>query len=114
MGLFRGVEVRTSGPVAIRYPAVISKVESPENTKAHLTVTALLKNGSPSRVSGKLSGKIEGIEFSQDVELEPNQSKDVVFAPDQFSQLNIDHPRLWWPAQMGTPNLYKLHLQFQV
>jgi exo-1,4-beta-D-glucosaminidase len=65
-------------------------------------------------VSGKLSGNIEGIEFSQDVELEPNQSKDDVFAPDQFSQLNIDHPRLWWPAQMGTPNLYKLQLQFQV
>ncbi len=44
MGLFRDVDITTSGPVALRYPAVISKVDSPANDKAHLTVTALLKN----------------------------------------------------------------------
>ena len=43
MGLFRDVDVTTSGPVALRYPAVISKVDSPANDKAHLTVTALAK-----------------------------------------------------------------------
>src|SRR3954465_285866 len=45
MGLWRGVEIATSGPVAIRYPTVISKVDSPANDNAHLTVTALLRNG---------------------------------------------------------------------
>src|SRR5215468_6612736 len=43
MGMFRGVEVRTSGPVAVRYPTVVSKVDG--DGKTHLTVTALLKNG---------------------------------------------------------------------
>ena len=46
MGLWRDVEITTSGPVALRYPTVVSKVDSPGNDKAHLTVTALLKNGS--------------------------------------------------------------------
>jgi exo-1,4-beta-D-glucosaminidase len=32
--------------------------------------------------------------------------------PEQFPQLNIDNPRLWWPAQMGKPELYRLSLEF--
>ena len=31
MGIFRNVEIRTSGPVALRYPTVVSKVDSPAN-----------------------------------------------------------------------------------
>ncbi len=44
MGLWRDVYLTASGPVALRYPAVFAKVDSPANTAAHLTVTALLKN----------------------------------------------------------------------
>src|SRR5438552_13378103 len=40
MGLWRGVDIVTSGPVAVRYPAVASKLDSPANDNAHLTVTA--------------------------------------------------------------------------
>ena len=114
MGLWREVYLTTSGPVAVRYPTVISKLNAPANDKAHLTVTALLKNGSNQPVKGTLKGQIENIEFSQDVELGANESKDVIFAPEKFSQLNFDQPRLWWPAQMGKPNLYDLSLEFEV
>jgi exo-1,4-beta-D-glucosaminidase len=112
MGLWRGVELTSSGPVAIRYPTVVSKVDSPANDNAHLTVTALVKNGTNQPVKGTLKGKIEGAEFSQDVELAAGENKDVTFTPEQFSQLNFSSPRLWWPAQMGTPNLYNLNLEF--
>ncbi|HEX3351357.1 MAG TPA: glycosyl hydrolase family 2 [Terriglobales bacterium] len=114
MGLFRGVDVSTSGPVALRHPAVTSTVDSPANERAHLTVTALLKNAESHAVKGRLKGRIEKIEFSQEVELAAGESKDVTFSPEQFSQLNIDHPRLWWPAQMGKPELYSLSLEFSV
>jgi exo-1,4-beta-D-glucosaminidase len=112
MGLFRGVDISTSGPVALRYPAVVSKVDSPSNDKAHLTVSALLKNGANHLVKGTLKGSIEKASFSQEVELAPGESKDVTFTPEQFSQLNIDNPRLWWPAQMGKPELHSLSLEF--
>ncbi|MGA9799775.1 MAG: glycosyl hydrolase family 2 [Terriglobales bacterium] len=114
MGLFRDVDITTSGPVAVRYPAVVSQVDSPANDKAHLTVTALLKNAANHPVKGTLKGQIEKIEFSDEVELAAGESKDVTFAPDQFHQLNIDHPRLWWPAQMGKPERYSLSLEFDV
>ena len=112
MGLFREVDISTSGPVALRYPAVTSVVDSPANDKAHLTVAALLKNAANHPVKGTLKGRIEKIEFSQDVEVGAGESKDVTFTPEQFSQLNIDHPRLWWPAQMGKPDLYNVTLEF--
>jgi exo-1,4-beta-D-glucosaminidase len=110
MGLFREVSVRTSGPVAVRYPTVVSKLDG--DGKAHLTVTALVKNGTNQAVKGTLKGKIENAEFSQDVELGPNEQKDVTFDPAQVSQLNLDSPRLWWPEQVGKPELYKLTMNF--
>ncbi len=114
MGLWRDVSITTSGPVALRYPTVVSKVDSPANDSAHLTATALLKNASKNAVKGTLKGRIDSIEFSQEVELGPNEAKDVTFTPEQFSQLNLSSPRLWWPAQMGKPELYDLTMQFEV
>jgi exo-1,4-beta-D-glucosaminidase len=114
MGLWRDVYLTASGPIALRYPAVISKVNSPGNDKAQLTVTTQLRNGTGQPVRGTLRGKIENVEFSQDVELAAGENKEVVFEPGKFSQLNFSNPRLWWPAQMGTPALYPLHMEVEV
>jgi exo-1,4-beta-D-glucosaminidase len=113
MGLWREVYLTTSGPVALRYPTVVSKLNPPANDSAQLTVTAQLKNGTDQPVKGKLKGQIEAVTFEQDVELAPNESKDVTFTPDQFQQLVFANPRLWWPTQMGKPNLYPLTMQFE-
>ena len=114
MGLWREVYLTTTGPVALRYPTVASKLNPPANDSAQLTVTAQVKNGADQPVKGKLKGKIENVEFEQDVELGPNEAKDITFAPDKFSQLAFSNPRLWWPAQMGKPELYKLATEFDV
>jgi exo-1,4-beta-D-glucosaminidase len=118
MGLWREVYLTTSGPVALRHPAVLSRVDLPAGdanaSAAHLTVTALVKNASDHTVKGTLKGRIENIEFAQPVELAAGESKDVVFSPDRYPQLNLRRPRLWWPAQMGTPNLYDLNLSFDL
>jgi len=121
MGLWRGVYLTTSGPVALRHPAVLSKVDlqagDTNPSEAHLTVTAQVKNSSDHPVRGTLKGRIADIEnadFAQTVELAAGESKDVVFSPAQYPQLNLRNPRLWWPAQMGAPNLYELKLSFEL
>jgi exo-1,4-beta-D-glucosaminidase len=113
MGLWRSVYVTTSGPVAVRYPAVISEVNSPANDSAAVTATAVLKNASNHAVQGKLRGKIENISFEQDVELAPGESKDISFEPNQYPQLKMANPKLWWPAQMGAQNFYPLEMEFE-
>src|SRR5579871_1656617 len=114
MGLWRDVYVTTTGPVALRYPTVVSKLNLPSNDSAQLTVTAQVKNGTGEEIKGKLKGQIESVSFEQEVELAANESKDVTCTADKFSQLTFSNPRLWWPTQMGKPNLYPLNMSFEV
>jgi len=113
MGIWRDVYLTASGPVAIRFPQVITKLDLPDVDKARLTVMAELHNTTGRAVKGVLSGDIENIHFSQNVALERDQTKVIAFTPDEFAQLTIANPRLWWPAQVGPQNLYELKLQFE-
>jgi exo-1,4-beta-D-glucosaminidase len=121
MGLWREVFLTTSGPVALRYPTVVSKLNLPANDSAQLTVTAQLKNGTSRPVKGTLKAQITNIVRSKlevrqlelDVELGANGTKDVIITPDNFEQLTVANPQLWWPAQMGEPHLYWLDVTFE-
>jgi exo-1,4-beta-D-glucosaminidase len=113
MGLWREVKVKTSGDVSLRFPFVKSKVELEGYKTADLIITAELKNNTDKKVEGELSGKIEAIKFSKKVTLEPNESKLVTLDANEFSQLRINNPRLWWTFDYGKPELYNLSLQFK-
>jgi exo-1,4-beta-D-glucosaminidase len=113
MGIWRDVYISATGPVAIRFPNVITHLNMLSVDSAQLTVTAQLKNASGANVDGVLKGKIEGIEFSQPVQLGPHEPRVVRFTPDKFAQLKIEHAKLWWPAQVGGQDLYPLDLQFE-
>jgi exo-1,4-beta-D-glucosaminidase len=114
LGLWRGVSVRATGPVSLRHPTVITQLNSPANDRAQLTVTALLVNGTGQAVKGKLKGRIGKVAFEQEVALGPAERKDVTFEPERFPALVSSHPKLWWPAQMGTPHLEELQLDLEV
>jgi exo-1,4-beta-D-glucosaminidase len=113
MGIWQNVYLTTSGPVTLRYPQVISHLDVPSFESAQLTVSGELRNATSQPVKGVLKGQIENLQIEQPVELGPAESKRVSFAPGQFPQLNLSHPRVWWPWQMGTPELYELKLEFE-
>src|SRR3989454_3761165 len=112
MGIFRDVYLTSSGPVTLRYPQVVTQFDLPSLETAHLTVNAEAHNTSDHEVEGLLSGRIEGIRFSQRVKLAPQETRPVSFTPQQFPQLNIAHPRIWWPVHLGAQNLYGLEIEF--
>ena len=113
MGIWREVYIAKSGPVAMRHPQVMSMLDLPSADKAQLTVSTELKNATDKAVHGTLKGMIENIRFSQPVELAPGETRIVSFTPDKFAQLNLSRPRLWWPARVGTQDLYTLDLAFE-
>jgi exo-1,4-beta-D-glucosaminidase len=113
MGLWRGVSVTATGPVALRDPQAETKFDLPELDVAHLTVRARLQNATDHAVHGVLKGSIGEVSFQQEVELKPHETREVDFLPGRFSQLNFHQPRLWWPWQMGPQNLYWLKMQFE-
>jgi exo-1,4-beta-D-glucosaminidase len=112
MGLWRGVSVTATGPVALRDPQVVTNFDLPKLDVAHLTVRAELENATGHSVRGVLKGSIGEVEFQQEVELNPHETREVTFLPSQISQLNFHNPQLWWPWQMGPQNLYHLKMQF--
>jgi exo-1,4-beta-D-glucosaminidase len=115
MGIWRNVEVLTSGPVSVDQPFVQTKVDTVTLNRAEITISTLLRNHTNKTVKGELKGLIgENIYFSQQVTLTPNASREVVFTPAQFTQLKMDHPKLWWVHTLGKPNLYDLHLRFYI
>src|SRR5467141_3210257 len=113
MGIWKEVFLRSSGDVAVRNPFVASKLDAEYKT-AELTISGKLRNVSNEPVKGMLRAEVDGIELRQPVELNGRESKIVRFAPEEFAKLKLVHPRLWWPYQMGTPNLCSAKLSFEI
>jgi exo-1,4-beta-D-glucosaminidase len=65
------------------------------------------------RITNMVSSKPEARDFEQEVDLAPNETKDVIFTADKFEALTVSQPQLWWPAQMGEPHLYWLDMDLQ-
>ena len=110
MGLFREVKLRRSGSVSIEHAFVRSRVDLNTLQTADLTITADLVNHSASARQGVVTGEIGAIHFRSDYSLAPGEQKTVRFSPDNAPGLHIQQPRLWWPVNLGEPNLYSLKL----
>jgi exo-1,4-beta-D-glucosaminidase len=115
MGLWREVRLRRTGQVSLDQAFVRSEVDLESLDRASLTVTARVRNHAARPVGVTLRGSITGgIEVEQRVELDAGEERQVTFAPKEFSELVVEHPRLWWPNGLGNPEMYELDLSAQV
>jgi exo-1,4-beta-D-glucosaminidase len=116
MGLWQDVYLTTSGPVQIRYPAVITNLAESDGATAELTILAELHNASNKPIEGKFRAEIAGLmlRVEQTELLRAGETKTVKLLPQDFTQLSVKNAKLWWPAQMGAPNLYDLHISFSI
>jgi exo-1,4-beta-D-glucosaminidase len=112
MGIWQPAYLASSGDVVVRYPEVVSRVDTATLKRAELTVVTGLKNLTSHPVTGTLRGRIGAISFSKPVTIAANDTILVSFAPENFPQLKIRNPRLWWPAELGSPQLSNLTLEF--
>ncbi|MGP8252031.1 MAG: glycosyl hydrolase 2 galactose-binding domain-containing protein [Terracidiphilus sp.] len=112
MGLWGAVDLETTGPVTVRSPMVATHFEDDSLNAADLTVYAEVHNASGHSVKGVVSGSAAGVKFEQPVELAANETRTVAFAPEQFPQLRLRDPKVWWPWQMGDPHLERVTVSF--
>jgi exo-1,4-beta-D-glucosaminidase len=116
MGIWYDVFIKSTGSVAIKNPRVITDLDLPATDKANITISAEVVNTGETEVSVTLKGTIEdkgnaNIDFAQGINLRPGENRLVTFSPDDYSQLRISNPRLWWPHTVGSPELYNLNLE---
>ena len=118
-GIWKRVYLGVSGPVTLRDAYVATDLPLPALSPASLSVYCDVNNHSSKPVAGVLSGEISRpgkptIRFQQPVSLFRNETKEVSFSPEAYSELTVPDPELWWPYIWGRPNLYHLRMQFTV
>ena len=107
MGLWRGVGLHRSGQVSIESVGITSQLDLEGFSYADLHLDVELKNHAKDAVKGKLNIQIEeGVKLSANYALEAGETKRVVLTTEDYGKLRINNPRVWWPHDMGTPELY--------
>lgn len=110
MGLWRPVKLIKTGAVAVNKVFVKPWLNTESLDEATLTVSAQLVNHSGKAESGQVIANVDGLSISQDYKLEPNESKEIRFTPEDYPELNLKDPKVWWPNNLGEPNLYSMEI----
>ncbi|MFR2398865.1 sugar-binding domain-containing protein [uncultured Dysgonomonas sp.] len=112
-GIWQDVRLKVGGDIIIGDPLVTTDILLPDTTQAKISIKNIVKNITSKTVNGTLTAKIEHINISLPFTLAANEEKEITFTPEQFKELNIKNPRLWWPNGYGRPELYNLELTVQ-
>jgi hypothetical protein len=115
IGIWQKVTLSASGPVLVQNPFVTTDIPLPDTNSADVAIEATLQNTTDAPQTGVFTGKLGNITFKSDaITLAPRSSQAVKFNPTNAPQLRISHPKLWWPNGFGRPDLYPLHLSFNI
>jgi hypothetical protein len=111
-GIWQEVVLTATGQVKLGDVRVVTALPLPDTSRAQVTVTVPLHNESQATVPGILNASFEGVQASKKLTLRPGDSE-VTLSTDEFPALAIAHPRLWWPNDYGSPELYHLTVSFR-
>lgn len=104
MGIWQDVRLKYDNGILIGDPQVITDLDLPDTTKAHVTVKVPLTNTTRQTQQVRITGESEGIDFAQELTLAPGECR-------EFSaRTTLVNPRLWWPNGYGAQSLYDLTL----
>lgn len=110
IGIWQDVKLKFTGDVTIVDPQVITDLPLPDTAAAEIRIKTELKNSGSQAKNIVLKGKIGKIEFAKKVDLPANTITEVEVSPQEFPQLKIKNPKLWWPNGYGKPILHTLSL----
>ncbi len=115
-GIWKSISLYATDKAVLRYPFVKSALCKPGYDRSAETVSVTVVNPTTGAVNCTVQGEIvgEGITFSKQVNLFRGESRVVVFSSEEFPQLVIQKPRLWWPVFKGKQELYELKIQVKV
>jgi exo-1,4-beta-D-glucosaminidase len=113
MGIVGNAYLLSTGPLSVRNPQVVTTL-NPAFDQAQLTIYADLTNGSGQAAQGTLRGTIGDISFSKAVQVAAHATSRISLTPQEFPQLVMANPQLWWPAGLGSQTLYQMQMQFEI
>ena len=108
-GIWQPVTLTESGSVTLDDPQVITRLPLPSNNSADVEIHVAVHNSGTSPQHVDLAAEFEGVHVLLPATVPPGDTT-LHLLPSQFTQLHLDHPRLWWPNGYGKPDLYHLSL----
>jgi len=108
MGIWNDVFLTTTGPVSVEDPFVQTFLPLPDTTQAAISIEATLTNHRDEFILGNLEGSYGDVPFKLEVGLEAGEIRTV------SAEISLDNPKLWWPKGYGAPNLYPVHMAFNI
>lgn len=115
-GIWRSIRLYATGPQQLRSPYVSSELSHPNYDTAKETVSVEVWNPGTNSGEYTVSGTIEDDEarsitfVSKKMKLQRGEHATVTFTPEDYPQLVIKYPKLWWPKNKGEQHLYTLRL----
>ena len=115
-GIWKNISLYATDKAVIRHPFIKSELSKPNYDLAKETVSVEVTNPTQRGIKCTVKGEIigENITFSKDLNLFRGETKEICFTPEEFPQLTIKNPRLWWPKGYGSPYLYDANFTFKV
>jgi len=110
-GIWQPVVLLASGAVKIGDAQVVTTLPLPDTSRADVEIAVPLENTSGHPIRGVLAASFDKTAVRKSLKVPPGKSL-VKLTSAEFSQLVVQHPRLWWPNGYGNPDLYGLELSF--
>ena len=104
IGIWNDVWLSRSGAVTMGDPYVSTHLDAAG--RALVTAEVIVRNHSAAQQQTFLKGTLGDVAFERIVTLEAGDEAVVRFTPEEYPQLAIAQPQLWWPNGYGEPHLY--------
>lgn len=114
MGIIQPVRLRETGWVVVRHPFVRTDLDVRTLRRAALDIRVTLENAGDVAAGVTLEAKIGSITVRRKLTLGRWETREVVLSAREHRALSIRNPRVWWPYQLGKPEMYKLVLRVRV
>ncbi|HUD23203.1 MAG TPA: LamG-like jellyroll fold domain-containing protein [Acidobacteriaceae bacterium] len=111
-GIWQPVTLRITQSLKLGDAQVVTTFKNHDTSRAAVDIAVPVTNLSSAPVDAILTATLEKITVRKSVTLPPGESI-VKLTTAEFAQLNLDHPRLWWPNGYGSPELYTVNLVLQ-
>lgn len=119
-GIWKDISIFSTGKTILRHPFVKSDLAKPgyNSSKQTISVEVAFPNYLPQnrRQKVKVIGEIKGenIRFEKEITMFREEVQEVVFTPEEYPQLKISNPKLWWPINKGKQHLYDLVFKTEI
>ena len=109
-GIWQPVTLTLTQALTLGDPKIVTTFHDHDTTEAAIEISVPVRNQSDRPVEATIHATFDTVTVEKRVIVAPGTT-DVKLLPAEFPQLNVQHPRLWWPNGYGKPELYTLKLE---